>query len=80
MQNCRTGLYRLRAGLPPDWIEGDKTGTGMNGVAVDNAIVWPPGRPPILVAAYLSDSNGSPAALDAAHAKIGHAVALAVTS
>ncbi len=51
MKNCRTGLSRLRAGLPPDWIAGDKTGTGRNGAANDNAILWPPGRAPIMVAA-----------------------------
>ena len=77
MKRSRTGADRLRAGLSPAWLEGDKTGTGMNGAAIDNAIVWPPGRPPILVASYLSESSGSPAALNAAHAKIGSIVAAA---
>jgi beta-lactamase class A len=75
MKNCQTGLHRLRAGLPPAWTAGDKTGTGDNGAVNDNAIIWPPQRPPILVAAYLSESHASQEALDAAHARIGTIVA-----
>lgn len=52
-----TGGARLRAGLPDGWTVGDKTGTGPNGAANDVAIAWPPGRPPILIAAYLSGSE-----------------------
>lgn len=71
LKNCQTGLQRLRAGLPPTWIAGDKTGTGERGAANDNAITWPPGRAPILIAAYLSDSHASPETLDATHARMG---------
>ena len=75
MKNSRTGLDRIRAGLPGDWIAGDKTGAGANGAANDNAIVWPPGRAPIVVAAYLSGSQSSLATRNAAHAEIGRVVA-----
>lgn len=74
LKNSRTGLNRIRAGLPREWTAGDKTGTGANGAANDNAIVWPPGRAPILVAVYLSGSPSSPDARDAAHAKIGEVI------
>lgn len=47
-----TGKRRIRAGLPADWIAGDKTGTGRRGFYNDVAIAWPPGRPPVLIAAY----------------------------
>ena len=30
MKETQTGLKRLRAGLPVDWVVGDKTGTGIN--------------------------------------------------
>ena len=80
MKNSRTGLNRIRAGLPRDWIAGDKTGTGANGAANDNAIVWPPGRPPILIAAYLSGSPNLPGARDAAHAEIGKVISEAFTA
>jgi beta-lactamase class A len=75
MRECETGLHRLRAGLPPTWTAGDKTGTGANAAVNDNAIVWPPGRAPILIAAYLSGSHASADELDAAHARIGALVA-----
>ena len=56
MIETRTGLKRLRAGLPPDWRIGDKTGTaigeGFANKHNDVAIAWPPRRPPTLIAAY----------------------------
>jgi beta-lactamase class A len=72
--DTKTGLARLRGGLPTDWVAGDKTGTGVNGAATDVAIVWPPDRKPILIAAYLSDSSALPDALNAAHRKIAATV------
>ncbi len=77
MVDCRTGLDRLRAGLPPDWRAGDKTGTGDNGAVNDVAIIRPPGRPPILVAAFLSGSSKPVGELSAAHAKIGRTIVAA---
>jgi beta-lactamase class A len=73
-----TGKARLRAGLPEGWTVGDKTGTGYNGAVNDVAIAWPPGQPPILIAAYLSGSTASFDALNAAHARIGRFVAGAI--
>lgn len=51
----RTGDRRLRAGLPKDWRVGDKTGSGP-GTTNDVAVLWPPGRAPLLVASYLTAS------------------------
>ena len=75
LKNCRTGEARLRKGVPASWIEGDKTGTGARGATVDNAIFWPPGRKPILVAAYLSDSHQKVEMLEAGLAEMGRLVA-----
>jgi beta-lactamase class A len=75
LKDCKTGLDRLRAGVPHDWIVGDKTGTGNRGSANDVAIFWPPHRAPVLAAAYLSDSSAPTPALNAVHAKLGHLVA-----
>lgn len=51
-----TGQKRIRAGLPADWRAGDKTGTasadGMVNKQNDVAVAWPPGRAPIVVAAF----------------------------
>ena len=56
MVATQTGTKRLRAGLPPTWRAGDKTGTGMAPGMPDKyndiAIIWPPGRAPLIVTAY----------------------------
>jgi beta-lactamase class A len=61
MITTETGKRRLRAGLPTDWIAGDKTGTAaaaaMPNKHNDVAVIWPPNRAPIVVAAYL-DASG----------------------
>ncbi|HVJ88508.1 MAG TPA: class A beta-lactamase [Labilithrix sp.] len=75
LRACDTGKNRLRAGLPERWTAGDKTGTGQRGSVNDVAIAWPPGRAPILIAAYLSDGNADLEVLEAAHADIGRLVA-----
>ncbi len=71
---CKTGLERLRAGLPAGYMAGDKTGTGENGAVNDLAIVRPPGRSPILIASYLSDGAAGVARSSAAHAAIARTV------
>lgn len=53
----KTGDTRLRAGLPAGWRVGDKTGAGNNGTTNDIAIAWPPGRKPVLIAAYLTQCD-----------------------
>lgn len=55
----QTGDQRLRAGLPAGWKVGDKTGSwgdGKTGTTNDIAVAWPPGRPPLLITAYLGRS------------------------
>jgi beta-lactamase class A len=75
LKDCKTGSARLRAGLPADWVTGDKTGTGDGGSVNDLAISWPPGRPPILIASYMNGSKQSVDALSAAQARIARIVA-----
>lgn len=71
----RTGDTRLRAGLPPGWQAGERTGTGPNGTSNDVGLVWPPGGAPLLVAAYLTEGPADMATRDAALADVGAAVA-----
>lgn len=71
---CATGERRLKAGLPVGWRIGDKTGSSRSD-ASDVGIVWPPGRPPLLVAAYLSGSPAEPAAREACLAAVGKILA-----
>ena len=67
----KTGGQKIRAGLPAGWQVGDKTGGGAFGTNNDVAIVWPPGRPPLLVAAYLTQTTSPLAQRDAALAAVG---------
>ncbi|MDQ0509195.1 class A beta-lactamase [Ancylobacter amanitiformis] len=69
-----TGGKRLRAGFPAQWRMGDKTGT-TKGSANDVAIIWPPDRAPIVIAAYLKGSPRGLAENDPLFAAIGQAVA-----
>lgn len=52
LQGNTTGDKRIRVAVPPDWKVGDKTGSGDYGTANDIAILWPPGRKPIVLAIY----------------------------
>jgi beta-lactamase class A len=71
---CQTGKDSLRAGLPRDWREGDKTGSGATATN-DVAILWPPDRKPLLVAAYYENAKVSGEQRHAALADVGRIVA-----
>jgi beta-lactamase class A len=49
-----TGATRIRAGVPAGWVVADKTGAGDYGTVNDIAVIWPPSRPPMLLAVYLT--------------------------
>lgn len=49
-----TGDTTIRAGVDPTWPVADKTGTGSYGVRNDIAVVYPPGRKPIVVVVMTS--------------------------
>ena len=68
------GPDRLRAGLPADWAFGHKTGTGARGAHNDVGIAWPPGRPPIVIASYISGGDASPDVRAATHAAVARLV------
>ncbi|MEV8378763.1 class A beta-lactamase [Kribbella sp. NPDC056861] len=50
LQTNTTGDTVIRAGVPKGWTVGDKTGTAGYGGRNDIAILWPPGRAPIVLA------------------------------
>ena len=57
MEATRTNAKRLRADLPEGWRLGSKTGTGARGTTNDVGVYWPPGRPPVVVSVYLTESS-----------------------
>jgi len=61
MENTKTGAMRIRAGLPAEWRSGNKTGTGRTEGTTnkcnDVAITFPPGRSPIIIAAYFDSGE-----------------------
>jgi beta-lactamase class A len=75
LRTAKNGTTRLPAGFPADWQIGHKTGTGAYGTANDVAILWPPGRPPLIVASYLTESTVPEPQRDATHAAIAKAIA-----
>ncbi|MER6670883.1 class A beta-lactamase [Amycolatopsis japonica] len=56
LQRTVTGAGRIRAGLPPGWTIAGKTGTGEYGTLNDIAVLWPPGKAPIVLAIMSSKS------------------------
>jgi beta-lactamase class A len=58
MEDTKTGLKRIRAGLPADWRAGDKTGTGLGEAPPipdrynDIAMAWPPSGDPMIITAF----------------------------
>ena len=70
----RTGDERIRAGLPPGWRVGDKTGSGSGGECNDIAIVWPPGRAPLVLSLYYVKPGASSAVRNAVIAEAARLV------
>jgi beta-lactamase class A len=71
----KTGDKRLRAGLPKDWRVGDKTGAGDNATTNDIAVIWPPGRGPLVVTVYFAESPAPTDARNAVIAEVGRLMA-----
>lgn len=69
---------RFRAGLPADWVIGDKTGTGSYGTNNNVGIAWPPGRPPVVLAVLTTKPEASAPRTDAVVARAAKALAAAL--
>ncbi len=76
----KTGDARLRAGLPKDWRVGDKTGSGEAGTANDVGVAWPPGRAPVVITAYLTETSATGEQRNATLAAVGRAVSAAIAA
>lgn len=49
-----TGAASIKAGLPENWIVGDKTGSGDYGTTNDIAVIWPPGKSPLILVTFFT--------------------------
>lgn len=74
MEASLTGLERLRAKLPASWRVADKTGANGEHTSNDIAVIWPAGKPPIIVAAYITQCTGPESKRAAMLAEIGQLV------
>lgn len=75
MVASKTGLKRVRAGLPSGWAVGDKTGTGANGSANVVAIIRPENRATLFASVYLTGSSAPADELDGVHMEVGRIIA-----
>ena len=64
LKNNTTGNLRIRAGVPKDWVVGDKTGTGAYGTTNDIGVVWPTGCAPIIIVIYFTQHKKNAAPRD----------------
>lgn len=58
MEANQTGLDKLRASLTAGWRATDKTGSNGENTTNDIAVLWPAGKKPIIVAAYITQCDG----------------------
>ena len=69
--NSRTGDKRIRAGVPPGWRVGDKTGSGAHNTTNDVAVLWPPHGAARIVTVFYADATASEDERNAVLAEVG---------
>jgi beta-lactamase class A len=69
-----TGATRIRAGVPAGWPVADKTGSGDYGTVNDIAVIWPPGKAPIVLAVYTTQPNKDDKTRPEIHAEVAKIV------
>ncbi len=74
MEANQTGLERLRANLPAGWRAADKTGSNGEHTSNDVAVLWPASRPPLIVAAFITQCPGPEGKRAAMLATVGRLV------
>lgn len=57
LKNNTTGNTKIRAGVPKNWVVGDKTGSGSYGTTNDIAVIWPSKCSPIVLMVYLTQKE-----------------------
>jgi len=77
LRAATTGAHRIRAGVPPAWAVGDKTGTGMRGAVNDVAVLLPPQGAPIYLCVFTDGAGTGTKAHEAAIAEVARLAVLA---
>jgi beta-lactamase class A len=75
LRSNEVGGPLLRASIPADWRIADRTGAGGFGTRGIVAVVWPPGRAPVVAAIYVTQTGASMDERNAAISAIGKAIA-----
>jgi beta-lactamase class A len=71
LRGSTTGTDLIRSAVPDGWAVGDKSGTGGFGTRNDVAVLWPPGREPLVVVTMSDrDRQGADDALLASAAEV----------
>ena len=78
LKGNEVGDALFRKGVPSDWIVADRTGAGGYGSRAITAVMWPPGRKPVIAALYITETDASFEDRDAVIAKIGTEIAKTV--
>jgi beta-lactamase class A/beta-lactamase class A CARB-5 len=68
----------LRAAVPPSWKVADRTGAGGYGTRSIVAVMWPPGKLPVVAAIYITNTEATIEQRNAAIADIGKAIVMEV--
>ncbi len=77
---CQTGGNRLRAGLPGNWVIGDKTGNNGKDAAGDIAVAWPKPDVPIVICVYTRGGSPSSQQFHSAFAGIGRFIGMRLSA
>ncbi|TKB11154.1 class A beta-lactamase [Desulforhopalus sp. IMCC35007] len=80
LKGNKVGDALFRAGVPSTWVVADKTGAGGHGSRSIAAIMWPPKSQPIIATVYITETEATFDARNAAIAEIGEVIAREVTS
>lgn len=78
LRESSTGGGLVRAGVPDDWVVGDKSGTGGHGTRNDLAVLRGPGRAPIVLAVMTTRNRSQDPPVDALLADATRAVVAAL--
>lgn len=78
MENCITGLERLRKDIPEGWRAADRTGSNGEHTTNDIAVLVPMHRPPVIVTCYVTQCPGPETKRGAIIAEVGRYVREAI--